>query len=138
MQIKPAVCPAFGSKDFEKLLGNVGIGDAPGDDDGAVLPGILHFRQGHGGFGQEPPGFGGVQDDQSGHFLFVRAGIGNSDFVEHKTSRNKLVKAKAKGNKFALCGLGLQAFSKPVTWNLQLKTFFYLITGNRSRQIRID
>jgi hypothetical protein len=25
--------------------------------------------------------------------------------------------------------LGFQAFSKPVTWNLQLKTFFYLITG---------
>ena len=69
---------------FEKLLGHVGIGDAPGDDDRAVLPGILHFRQGHGGFGQEAPGFGGIQDDQSGHFLLVRAGLGNSDFVEHK------------------------------------------------------
>jgi hypothetical protein len=39
------------------------------------------------------------------------------------------VKVKAKRNKFALCGLGLQVFSEPVTWNPKLKTFLILSQG---------
>ena len=51
-------------RDTEKLLGNKGIGDAPGYDDHPIFAGILHLRQLDCGLSQEAPGLGRVQDHQ--------------------------------------------------------------------------